>query len=111
MDYYQILDVAPTADEKQLKKAYLVAAKKYHPDIYKGVNKKHFTKVNEVYNILKNPLKRKDYDRKKKIVRMRDSDDFKAAKQKARMRGQGEFTYAMWQEMRTKQKAKAVRED
>jgi curved DNA-binding protein CbpA len=38
MDYYSILEALPSADEKQLKKAYLRAAKKYHPDIYKGVN-------------------------------------------------------------------------
>jgi curved DNA-binding protein CbpA len=30
--------VLPSADEKKLKVAYLRAAKKYHPDIYKGVN-------------------------------------------------------------------------
>jgi curved DNA-binding protein CbpA len=64
MDYYQILEVSPTADEKKLKIAYLKAAKKYHPDIYDGVNKNHFQKVNEVYNILKFSHKRQEYDRK-----------------------------------------------
>ena len=42
MDYYDILEIPPTADEKKLKVAYLKAAKKYHPDVYKGVNQKHF---------------------------------------------------------------------
>ena len=76
MDYYQILEVLPSADTKQLKLAYLKAAKKYHPDIYKGINQGHFTKINEIYNVLKYSHKRKDYDRKAKIVKMRDNKDF-----------------------------------
>ena len=67
--------------------AYLKAARKYHPDVYKGVNQNHFMRVSEVYQILKNPLKRKDYDRKQKIVRMRDNRQYKAAAQKSRMKG------------------------
>lgn len=42
MDYYEILEVIPTASDKDLKKAYLKIAKKYHPDIYKGVNQDYF---------------------------------------------------------------------
>ena len=38
MDYYEILETIPTASEKQLKIAYLKCARKYHPDVYKGVN-------------------------------------------------------------------------
>lgn len=92
MDYYQILEVLPSADSKKLKIAYLKAAKKYHPDIYKGVNQGHFQKVNEVYNVLKYEFKRKDYDRKMKIHKMRDSKEFQAMAQKMKMQGQ-EFNY------------------
>lgn len=64
MDYYQILEVLPTADEKDIKKSFLKLAKKYHPDVYKeGPNKEHFKKVLEAYNTLKNPVKRSDYDK------------------------------------------------
>jgi len=38
MDYYEIMETTPSANEKQLKIAYLKCAKKYHPDVYKGVN-------------------------------------------------------------------------
>ena len=54
MDYYQILEVLPTANEAQMKKSYLKLAKKYHPDVYKGVNPEHFKKVLEAYSTLKN---------------------------------------------------------
>jgi len=56
----------------------LKAAKKYHPDIYKGINSTHFSKVNEVYNVLKFSHKRKEYDRKMKIVSMRDNKEYTA---------------------------------
>jgi curved DNA-binding protein CbpA len=38
MDLYDILGVTPDADAKKLKIAYLKAAKRYHPDVYSGVN-------------------------------------------------------------------------
>ena len=76
MDFYEILGVQSSADDKQLKVAYLKAAKKYHPDIYKGVNKNHFQKVNEVYNVLKFKHKRKEYDRKNRIRNMRDNKEY-----------------------------------
>ena len=36
MDYYDILDIEVNASEIEIKKAYLRAAKKYHPDVYKS---------------------------------------------------------------------------
>jgi curved DNA-binding protein CbpA len=63
MDYYAILETLPSANEVELKKSFLKLAKRYHPDVYKGMNKDHFKKVLEVYNILKIPSKRSDYDK------------------------------------------------
>ena len=53
--HYDLLGVAHSASDKELKVAYLRAAKKFHPDVYKGVNRDHFKKVNEAYSVLKNP--------------------------------------------------------
>ena len=55
MDYYQIIEVFPSATEVEMKKSFLKLAKKYHPDVYKGVNKEHFKKILEAHNTLKNP--------------------------------------------------------
>lgn len=101
MDYYEIMETIPSANEKQLKIAYLKCAKKYHPDVYKGVNQSHFLKATEAYNILKNPVKRKEYDRKVKIIKMRDSKDYQAMAQKMKMQGK-EFTHDMYQQMKKK---------
>ena len=67
MTYYDLLNVSHSASDKELKIAYLKMAKKYHPDVYEGVNTDHFKKVNEAYSVLKNPQKRSAYDNKSKI--------------------------------------------
>lgn len=64
-DYYEILGVAKTADEKALKSAYRNMAKKFHPDANPG-NKEaeaKFKEVSEAYDVLKDPQKKAAYDR------------------------------------------------
>ena len=75
MTYYDLLSVPHSASDKELKFAYLKKAKRYHPDVYQGVNKDHFKKVNEAYTVLKNAQKRAAYDNRSKIrARQRQGD-------------------------------------
>ncbi|MEK6537572.1 MAG: DnaJ C-terminal domain-containing protein [Nitrospirota bacterium] len=63
-DYYEILGVSRDADDKQLKKAFRKFARKYHPDLNPN-NKEaeqRFKEVNEAYEILSDPAKRKQYE-------------------------------------------------
>ena len=64
-DYYGVLGVSKTATDDELKKAYRKMAKKYHPDANpdnKQEAEKKFKEVNEAYEVLSDPQKRKMYD-------------------------------------------------
>ena len=63
-NYYDILNIDIEADNEQIKKAYRVAAKKYHPDMNKEVNSEElFKKVKEAYDTLIDDGKRREYDK------------------------------------------------
>jgi len=62
-DYYATLGVEPSAGDAEIKTAYRRLARKYHPDVSKeaGAEEK-FKAVNEAYEALRDPAKRKAYD-------------------------------------------------
>jgi DnaJ-class molecular chaperone len=60
-DYYKILGVERAADDKAIKTAFRKLARKYHPDVSKGSATK-FQEVNEAYDVLSDPEKRRRYD-------------------------------------------------
>lgn len=64
-DYYQTLEVAKDADDRDLKKAYRSLALKYHPDRNPGdaAAEDKFKEVSEAYEVLADPQKRQIYDR------------------------------------------------
>ena len=66
-DYYKILGVEPTADDKAIKAAYRKLARKYHPDVSKERDAENqFKEVNEAYEALSSPEKRAEYDELRK---------------------------------------------
>ena len=63
-DYYEVLGVAKTASEDEIKKAYRKIAIKYHPDRNPGDKEaeEKFKEAAEAYNVLHDPQKRQQYD-------------------------------------------------
>ncbi|PYR78569.1 MAG: molecular chaperone DnaJ [Acidobacteria bacterium] len=63
-DYYATLGVSKTASEKEVKQAFRKLARKFHPDVNpadKSAESK-FKEINEAYEVLGDPDKRKKYD-------------------------------------------------
>jgi DnaJ-class molecular chaperone len=63
-DYYATLGVSKTASEKEIKQAFRKLARKYHPDVNPGdkAAEGRFKEINEAYEVLGDPDKRKKYD-------------------------------------------------
>jgi curved DNA-binding protein len=63
-DYYKLLGVEKSATQDQVKNAFRKLAMKYHPDKTKGdkAAEEKFKEVNEAYEVLRDPEKRKKYD-------------------------------------------------
>ena len=66
-DYYAILGVKEQASADEIKRAYRSLARKFHPDVAaSSESEETFKKINEAYNTLSHPLKRADYDQKRR---------------------------------------------
>ena len=63
-DFYEILGVSKTADEREIKKAYKRLAMKHHPDRNQGdkASESKFKEIKEAYEILTDAQKRAAYD-------------------------------------------------
>ncbi len=63
-DYYATLGVPKTASAKEVKQAFRKMARKYHPDVNPGDKsaESRFKEINEAYEVIGDPDKRKKYD-------------------------------------------------
>src|SRR5438477_4951448 len=63
-DYYEVLGVSRKASAEEIKKAHRRLVRQYHPDVNKNnpAATEQFKEVQEAYDVLSDPAKRKQYD-------------------------------------------------
>jgi curved DNA-binding protein len=63
-DYYATLGVTKASTDKEIKQAFRKLARKHHPDVNPGDKQAElrFKEINEAYEVLGDPAKRKKYD-------------------------------------------------
>jgi curved DNA-binding protein len=76
-DYYKILGVDDSADEKTIKTAYRKLARKYHPDVSEENDAEdRFKEANEAWNVLKDADKRAEYDQIRQVGGQQHGHEF-----------------------------------
>ena len=63
-DYYEILGLPRSASDTEIKKSFRKLAREFHPDVAKDKKRaeEKFKEINEAYEVLSDPAKRKKYD-------------------------------------------------
>ncbi len=63
-EFYKVLEISKTASQKEIQSAYRKLARKLHPDLNQSDPnaKQKFQKVQEAYDVLNDPEKRRIYD-------------------------------------------------
>lgn len=62
-NYYSILEVKESSSQDDIKKSYRILSKRYHPDLNNDpLAEDKFKEISEAYQILSDPIKRRNYD-------------------------------------------------
>ena len=71
-NFYEALQVKNFAEDEVIKASYKALSKKYHPDVNASAPEEWMMQINEAYEVLGNPEKKKEYDQE---LRMQIGED------------------------------------
>jgi curved DNA-binding protein CbpA len=63
INYYDLLQINPRAEIETIERVYRIMAARYHPDNKQTGDPDRFRQLTEAYQLLRDPAKRKEYDR------------------------------------------------
>ncbi len=61
-NYYELLGLTPSASPEEIHRTYIKLAKQYHPDHNDNPDDRKMIELNQIYEILSNPVKKQEYD-------------------------------------------------
>lgn len=68
VNYYDLLQINPAAETETVERVYRILASRYHPDNRETGDEERFRLLNEAYQVLRDPAKRREYDRQFEIA-------------------------------------------
>jgi curved DNA-binding protein len=63
INYYDLLQINPRAEIETIERVYRIMAARYHPDNQQTGNADRFRLLTDAYQLLRDPVKRREYDR------------------------------------------------
>ncbi|MGA2215549.1 MAG: J domain-containing protein, partial [Bryobacteraceae bacterium] len=63
VNYYDLLQINPRAEIETIERVYRILASRYHPDNQQTGDAERFRTLSDAYQLLRDPVKRKEYDR------------------------------------------------
>src|ERR1700691_4124361 len=75
VDYYEVLQISPNADQETIHRIYRVQAQRFHPDNLETGNAETFRMVADAYEVLSNPESRASYDAEHRNARRQAAQD------------------------------------
>jgi curved DNA-binding protein len=68
VNYYDLLQINPRAEVETIDRVYRILASRYHPDNQQTGDAERFRTLTDAYQLLKDPVKRKEYDRQFEVT-------------------------------------------
>jgi curved DNA-binding protein len=67
-NYYDLLQINPAAEIETIERVYRILAARYHPDNQMTGDADRFRLLREAYEVLRDPVKRREYDRQLEVT-------------------------------------------
>jgi curved DNA-binding protein CbpA len=75
LDYYEVLQISPNADQETVHRVYRIQAQRFHPDNRESGDAARFRSIADAYQVLGDPRSRASYDLQLGVTRARTTPE------------------------------------